>query len=225
MHLLLVYLLLVLQVQDPTHWSSHSGLQQAIYFSIFPVLNALLVVVMVASIYGIFGVYLFSPRSSEHFGTFMRAAHTLFMLTAFDDWPDALPSLRDRGSGNYEVDAVVWLYVVTYTAVVSWTLLGVVVAVMLDNFMIATATAKAHKAKKCRRETKTITTKPLDGLVGPLLVSVDTEPELRSTIESIFRIIDVDDAGVVTYEELRDGLLLLLLGRTTTSCSLCDVGG
>eukprot|EP00961_Rhodomonas_salina_P134438 1808396-Rhodomonas_salina.1 len=68
---------------------------QAIRESIFPVLSALVLVVLVTSIFTIVGVYLFAEQSPSDFGTFSLSICTLFAVMAFGSWPsDTVPAVR-----------------------------------------------------------------------------------------------------------------------------------
>eukprot|EP00961_Rhodomonas_salina_P201468 2717945-Rhodomonas_salina.1 len=124
-------------------FSSLRTIMHSIRLSIIPVLNALLMVMIVLAIYTIFGVYLFVEDSPENFGAFTLSLCTLFNLMAFQVWPREMSSVRyDTATGTHSMDLKVFLFIVSFTAIVTWTLLQVVVAVLLDNFMESAASEK-----------------------------------------------------------------------------------
>mmetsp|Transcript_30470 Transcript_30470/g.72147 ORF Transcript_30470/g.72147 Transcript_30470/m.72147 type:complete len:423 (+) Transcript_30470:195-1463(+) len=110
----------------------------AIISSIIPVMNAFLIGLMVTLIYAIIGVSLYSERSPANFGTFARALFSLFLLMAFDKWTEDLPGFDEEG----KVDFGVVIFMFSFVIIVIWTLVQVVVAVLLDNFIAATMAEK-----------------------------------------------------------------------------------
>eukprot|EP00961_Rhodomonas_salina_P299718 3939158-Rhodomonas_salina.1 len=181
---------------------------QAIRESIFPVFSALVLVVLVTAIFTIVGVYLFAERSPSAFGKFSLSICTLFAVMAFGSWPsDTVPAVRyDEATDTHTVDAEVWCFIITFTAIVSWTCLQVVVAVLLDNFMSVTASANAAEAKRRHVEKRKGHHQPIDGLLAALLYFAETEHELAVSLENIFTFIDKDNTGTVNFVEMKAGL-------------------
>ena len=98
--------------------------------SLWPVCNAMLVVLLVMSIYAILGVEFFRDHSVQ-FSSFSQALFTMFQTATFEGWSILSRSLSDDGE---TVPAGVAFFFTSYIMVVSWTLLPVVVALLLGNF-------------------------------------------------------------------------------------------
>eukprot|EP00961_Rhodomonas_salina_P057987 779062-Rhodomonas_salina.1 len=129
--------------------------------------------------------------------------YTLFELTAFTIWPSSLPAFESQAdSGRLLTDINVILFVVSFVAVVSWTMLQVLVAVLLDNFMSATAEDRAQALIALRAETKSKNMGPFDPLLYMLLDGTDTEKELVSQIRAVWHVIDLDKTDLVSFEQV-----------------------
>lgn len=112
-----------------------------------------------------------------------------------------------------------------------------VVAVLLDNFIHATELEKISvKYRQRQQAMETRAHHPLAPLLRRLVDSVDTEKELVGAMQTIFRVLDVDDFGAVTFSQMRDGLRKLHLSprvnlteedfeNITESGELCDAFG
>lgn len=86
-------------------------------------------------ILSVLGTEFFKFRDPENFGTMFRTVYSLWLAVAFGTWDNKLPVLRADGT----VDAGVLLYLIVVVIVLLWVALQVVVAVLLDNFIAATA--------------------------------------------------------------------------------------
>uniref|UniRef100_A0A6U4LAN9 EF-hand domain-containing protein n=2 Tax=Hemiselmis andersenii TaxID=464988 RepID=A0A6U4LAN9_HEMAN len=89
---------------------------------------------------------------------------------------------------------------------VSLTLLNVVVAVLLDNFTMATEAEKEQiQSKKIQETVKPLAEHPLDPLLSKLVMH-DSSDELTAGISVLFRTLDTSLNGTVSREELQEGL-------------------
>lgn len=173
----------------------------AIVISLIPVLNAFLIGLLITLIYSILGVNLFGDRSENNFATFARAMFTLFLLMAFDKWPDDLPGFDDDG----DLDWSVIIFLFSFVVVISWTLLQVVVAILLDNFIAATTSEKQRRAIEKQRKTRVVG-HALDPLLEMLAATYDTTYDLSKRIEQIYTVLDTDNTGPLSFQKVQEGL-------------------
>jgi hypothetical protein len=72
---------------------------------------------------------------------FNVAFYTLFLVTAGEPWPEALPRRLEDGSSNWAVA----LFTTCYTIVTIWLVLQVSFTVLLDNYIDASARLHAQE--------------------------------------------------------------------------------
>jgi len=135
-------------------------LVNAISASILPVANALVIVMIVIAIYAVLGVSFFMDFD-PNFATFGQAMFTMFQVATVDEWgniarthtepcPDGNLGCADLGEGTLRLTSA--LYFMSFILIVSFTLLPVVVAVLLDNFTVATRKEKDKQLMKRHEE-------------------------------------------------------------------------
>jgi voltage-gated sodium channel len=175
--------------------------------SIFPVLNAFLVMLLVTSIYSILGVNFFSENFPESFGTFSRALFSMFQVITGDSWATGLARpimLRTNPDGT--IDLGPCFFFISFIVIVGWVLLQVVVAVLLDNFTEASYQEKMRKEQeKLKNENFVQKVHILDPLLAGL-AHFDTAEDLTKRIRLLFQVLDSDDSGSLSFQELADGL-------------------
>ena len=111
----------------------------AITASMVPVANALLIVMIVMAIYAVLGVSFFGKSNPQFFETFAQAMFTMFQVATFDDWGEIA---RMDWEDPSTMSAGPTAFFASFLLIVSFTLLPVVVAVLLDNFTRATQKEK-----------------------------------------------------------------------------------
>ena len=87
-------------------------------------------------------------------------------------------------------------------------LLGVVHAILLDEFMVAVQEER-HKLKEEEVELKFITAEKLGSPLDPLLASLahfHSSADLSQKIRELFLMIDANGSGSLDYQEICDGL-------------------
>lgn len=175
----------------------------AIIRSIIPVLNSFVILFLCTCIYALIGVSFFSERAPQIFGTFAQAIIVLFQLTAGNAWIGELPAYNDDG----HLDPGVVTYLVSYIVIVNWTLLQVTVAVLLDNFVSATAQSEEEdRMQELEDNPVRIVAHSLDPLLAVLVNTYDTREDLTMRIHGLFDIMDEDESGTLTEQELLIGL-------------------
>mmetsp|Transcript_2003 Transcript_2003/g.4552 ORF Transcript_2003/g.4552 Transcript_2003/m.4552 type:complete len:822 (-) Transcript_2003:47-2512(-) len=120
----------------------------ALNLSIPPMMNAFALVCLVTCIYSIMAVSFFSSCWPEYFGDFFTTMFTMFQILTGDNWAYIcrhLFTLTGNGPG-------VALFFVSYQLFVSFVLVNVVIAVLLDEF--ARAATKSTSLQMERHKTK-----------------------------------------------------------------------
>ena len=205
--------------------------------SIVPVLNAFVILFLVTCIYALIGVNFFGEREPMLFGTFAQAVMVMFQLTAGDAWIGDMPPFDENG----QLDGGIIIFTCSYIVIVNWTLLQVSVAVLLDNFVAGTAEEEAAEEAREREEHPVRIAKPsmdpmlqviprvvrhelfasqhpsahgLTGLLQVLTDNFDNEEDMAFRIDHIFTIMDHDEAGFLSKEQL-------IQGGVSSSCRAC----
>ena len=175
----------------------------ALTSSILPVFNAMMIVLLFHCIFAVLGVNAFSERDEEHFKTFMKGMLTLFQCATLDNWAEITRGLfGEDGSGD--PDAI--LFFVIWLVIVSYTLLPVVVAVLLDNFWAAARREKeAAIAEKLSKIATQSETSSLDPLLNTFMTA-HSMGDLVKRLQTIFRRLDTDNSGGLSHQELFEGL-------------------
>jgi hypothetical protein len=182
----------------------------ALTASLIPVSNALLIMLLITSIYSILAVNFYAGRSQEFFGSFSKALFSLFQICTCDSWASEITRsilIGGEDQGKEPLDKPTALFFMSFVVIVSWTLLNVVVAVLLDNF---TQAANAEKELKAAVLAKQQGQTPVRYSIDPLLSALshfDTSADLSHRIHLLFRVLDDKANGSLTFDELRAGLM------------------
>ena len=172
----------------------------AVARSIVPVLNSFIILLLVACIYALIGIQLFRETVPDLFGSFGQAIIVMFQFTASGEWIDDLPAYDENGT----LDGTVVVFCASFIVVVNWTLLQVSVAVLLDNFVSATADSEAEEERQRLQEDPVRTAKhALDPLLHVLSDNFDTTDDLFLRIDQTWTLMGMRDVAALT----RDGLL------------------
>jgi len=164
----------------------------AISSSALPVVNALIIVVLVMCIYAIMGVEFFGTPEEQggwgavEFDTFSDALFTMFQVATFEGWADIARPLFGNGG---KATPLVAVFFTTYIALISWILLPVVVALLLDNFSTM-ALMEQQNQKENERQLRNAASSSLDPLLAKLAL-FKTEEELESRILILYRCMQV----------------------------------
>jgi len=189
----------------------------ALIASIVPWAQALVILLIVASIYCTIGVELYRGDAPQEFGDFTRAFYTLFGVVAYGKWPeDRIPGFGEDGKLN--VVNIVYIY--SFVVVVVLVLIQVLVAVLLDNFFRASREQQEHAAAEMmerERQLDNILSQKeryhLDFFMEYLARNFRTEDDAIERIDRLFRFLDVDRSGEIEYLELSQGLFRLQKAR------------
>ena len=177
-------------------------LMAALGKAIGPVLSAMMLVLCVVCMYAILGVSFFGKLLSGHFKTFSRGVFTMFQIMTLDSWSNLA---RDLFPKNETLDPGVVIFFTSFICLVVFTLLPVVVAVLLDNFSTASRTLREARDKEKLLEERQKEMHTLDPLLE-CLMSYESEEDLTFKLYSIFQALDIDEGGLITFQELYEGL-------------------
>ena len=182
----------------------------ALTASIWPVLNAHFIVMVVMSIYSVLGATLLTEKDPEGFKSFTHSMLTMFQVATFDDWGD-IARKHENHAGDMDFGTSVFF--ISYLLLMSFTLLPVVIAVLLDNFMQST---RKEKDTLLLQKQAAIDVTEGVGALDPLLrrlLSASTEEELSKMISSIFSRLDSDCSGTINCHELQEGMKKLKINE------------
>ena len=105
-----------------------------------------------------------------------------------------------------KTDVSVVFFFVAFMLIASVILLNVVVAVLLDEFILSVTNAKEHQERLDAMEAER---RKVTGCLDPLtnsLVTFEDEEDLAAKIHDIFCKLDEDGSGGLGFEEFRQGL-------------------
>jgi len=177
----------------------------AVTSAIGPMANALLIGLIMTSIFSILGTEFYKERDPKNFGTFSRTFYSLWLAIAFQVWQtESLPIFREDKS----IDFGVLGYLIALVFVLVWIMLQVVVATLLDNFVAATT--RAFQTESIERldaaESMNIDTGGLEPLFGEIIKLFDTSDQLSRGFKKIFHKLDFDRTGRIDYNKMREGM-------------------
>jgi len=142
--------------------------------SVPPMCNAFAIVCLVTCIYAIMAVTFYGNQREDLFGDFFSSLFTMFQIMTGDQWGDITRELFAQSS----TPALTAMFFVSYQLLVSFVLVNVVIAVLLDEFAKAASSSKA-------------------GSSGALQLYVPGNPDDRCPLENVSRdlvnFIDLDD--------------------------------
>ena len=107
--------------------------------SVPPMCNAFAIVCLVTAIYAIMAVTFFGTMRDDLFGDFFSSLFTMFQIMTGDQWGDITRELFAQTS----IPALTAIFFVSYQLLVSFVLVNVVIAVLLDEFAKAASSSKS----------------------------------------------------------------------------------
>ncbi|EKX36873.1 hypothetical protein GUITHDRAFT_145375 [Guillardia theta CCMP2712] len=176
----------------------------ALASSVIPVANVFVILLLANMVYAILGVGLFSQSSPDFFGTFSRAFFTMFQCVTGDGWASSVARPMMDPLGGYS--SSIAIFFLSYILIVSWIIVNVVLAVLLDEFLKAASDEKAamHREKNSNSELRLLYT-TLDPLLSHLSQFHSTDDLLRR-LSDLFQVLVDNDDEVLTLSEFSAGL-------------------
>jgi len=182
----------------------------SLWHALWPLLNALGIVALVWALYAVAAVQLYGDMSDRSqlglFGSFTSALGTLFQVASGDSWVNGVVRLvhkeliTSEDPSDRALASSVWPFFVSYYFVSSIVLFNIIVAILLDEFINATAADKFD-----RRATTMSTDMALDWVLT-VLSGFSTPRELHRSIQTLFKLFDNEDENFISFINLRDGL-------------------
>ena len=165
---------------------------EALSQSIVPVANAFIIILLIMCVYSIIGVQLFHDQAKGAFGTFSKALFTMFAASTMDGWQEliTIPMIPEEDlwfSDTVPIDPLLIIFFVSFFLIVSWTLLPVVIAILLENF--SEASNARYAADERAKYFTTGVDKMQHGLdpVLEMLSGYESDEDLKQRIEQLFR--------------------------------------
>jgi len=151
-------------------------------------------------------------KDASQFSSFSVALYTMFRTMCLDGWALLVEGV-DREQPEQQVP--VQLFFVTYIFVVVYVLIPVFVAAILDGYRTATFIQTKTDQKQKRQEVTLADEGEMRLSIDPVLhslISATTQKQLDDKLNVLFDIIDVDESGLISYEELKMGFLRIAGG-------------
>jgi hypothetical protein len=111
-------------------------------------------------------------------------------------------SSRDTANNN---TGVVLLFFSSYVVIVGIVLFNIIVAVLLEGFLGAIQQSEREEAAKEEKEAMQRAAGALDPLLATF-AHFQSPQHLESEIHLLFRMLDVDDSGSLSFHEMQQGL-------------------
>lgn len=181
--------------------------------SLVPLSYAFMVMLIFFGIFATFGVEMFHKDAPAEFATFARSFYTLFGVIAYGRWPDD----KLNAFGGDQNDTMVRVaFIYSFVIVMVIVMLQVVVAVLLDNFFKVSQSQQAEIEEKKKAEEQQLdnllTRKQryhLDLFMEYLAQNFYSQHDLDKRINRMFRYLDSDRGGDISFLELSEGLFRL----------------
>jgi hypothetical protein len=177
---------------------------EALFASILPVLNSMVLLGLITAIYASVAVGLFAESQPIMFGKFSRAMFTMFQVCTGDGW--ATDITREMFPESGIVQPLPVLFFVSYMLIAAIVLINIIIAVLLDEFLTTMAKSRAEfDREEILGANPELDNHVLDPVME-ILSKYRSLPDLEHSIHLIYSRIDVDGSGGIGYSELRDGL-------------------
>lgn len=176
-----------------------------------PVLNAFCLLAVVGGIFSVFAVQVYGSISMRagfgYFDTFSQSLGTLFQVASGDSWivtvvrplNQVLKEAAESGEGE-DISWTVWPFFISYYITTSVVLFNVIVAILLDELILATSADKFSRRNTCPDNMQ-----PLD-LVLSIISAFSGPSELDKSIHMLFNLFDIEDQGFISFDQFREGL-------------------
>ena len=159
------------------------------------------------SIFAVLAVDLFAQQDPENFGNLSRALFTILLVTTGEGWSEVAKQQMGLAAADGQFNRVIGFFFVIIVIACGLVMLNVVIAVLLDAFLESVSVDEASQAAENVHAAIQILEPngPMDRLLGPL-THYGTQDDLEKKIASLFKLMDVDDDGLLTKMHMREGL-------------------
>ena len=163
--------------------------------------------------FAMFGATAYGNTSG--FSTFTMALYTMFRTMCLDGWHQIIQTVEiEQPQQQVPVQA----FFIVYIFIVVYVLIPVFVAAILDGYRTATfiqsRSDQRHLRKKVALDSDNEVTMSIDNILHSL-ISCATSNHLEHKLDILFDVIDTDESGCVSFEEMRIGFLKLSGGKNS----------
>mmetsp|Transcript_75962 Transcript_75962/g.203551 ORF Transcript_75962/g.203551 Transcript_75962/m.203551 type:complete len:516 (-) Transcript_75962:399-1946(-) len=174
--------------------------------------QAFIIMMLCVFVFAIVGQDLFQDLNPNKFGNFKVSLYTVFEICTLDLWSVTAESVKDPKYGSDDVDPTSAIFFVVLIVACVWILIPVVVAVLVDNFSMS-CRAEEEQAiideENERMKRLGISKAKAHSPIQPLLESLSkfkNSEDLGNKIQSLFKVLDCDLGGTLSFQEMADGL-------------------
>ena len=133
----------------------------------------------------VIGVRCFGDVAPDYFDVFNVAFYTLFLVTAGEPWPDALPRRNPDGSSNWPVA----LFTSFYTIITIWLMLQVSFTVLLDNYIDASSKMQLQeRLEESESQLRVQKHNPLEPLLFQLAREFSDDQDLSDRLQRLYQV-------------------------------------
>ena len=196
---------LMLQVRLFRSLKDLHKLLSAISSAVYPVMNAFVILFIVAAVYAVVGTHYFKEDYPEYFANFSTSLFTMFQVLSGDSWASSVARsmfLKRNPPEMGTTQADIAIFFVSYVLIASIMLLNVVVAVLLDEFISTVTRAKEAEASAAAVEMEK---RKVAGCLDPItreLITFDDDEGRKATtwLQSTF--LGSSDASLAAANQL-----------------------
>jgi Ca2+-binding EF-hand superfamily protein len=163
-------------------------------------------------VFAMFGATAYGKSSD--FRTFSKSLYTMFRTLCLDGWNQIIETVEFE---QPQQPVPVKAFFIIYIFVVVYVLIPVFVAAILDGYRTATYMQSRTEQRKLRKkvalDSDNEVTMSIDSILHSL-ISCATSKHLDHKLDILFDVIDTDEGGGVSFEEMRNGFLKLSGGNS-----------
>jgi len=176
--------------------------------TLLPMSNIVIVFTVINSIYAVLATRLYAASYPEKFGSFFLSSFSMFQVATGDSWvTDVVWTLQ---SDPQTSSTGVLLFFTSYTVSVGIILFNITVAVLLEGFLGAIQQQERQARDREERQAMQKLSMALDPLLATLS-NFSSPSHLTSQISLLFQLMDVDDSGTLSFQEMQEGMEALPL--------------
>jgi len=174
---------------------------------VLPLCNTMVIILIVNVMYAVIAVELYGEYDVDQFGSFSKAALTMFQVGTGDGWmTDVVRPLQllgiQAGAANFH-SAGVAIFFISYIMLVYIVLVNVMVSVLLEGFI----SSFHHMDKMDQCQQSDIEYRRIANNLDPLILSLagfSSTTHLESLIDLLFSRLDADGLGTLCCDEFQE---------------------
>jgi len=191
--------------------SSAKRIITAIFSSIEPVCNVMIIITGIICVFGMFGASAFAE--CPLFCKTSVAMYTMFTALTLEGWSDLVLQTEEYYPADSPSPVPPKLFFMVYIMVVVYVLLPVFVAAILDGYRTSSYQQSqqelARRGRQALEQDDNIPCFSYDAILHGLLTCGSRE-QLHERLKLMFDVLDVDENGTVSFEEMKIGFSKIL---------------